>query len=232
MPAMRRTRKQNESLEGPTDAELVERVLAGEGRAFGDLYRRHGEKVARFVRFRVRNRESAEDLTQEIFVRALRGLSDLKNRERFGPWLMRIAHNLVCNFYRNTANRPSTTSLDADPDEGEPVVVVATDDPGPDIETRITAAQLLDRAGGLPESQQEVLSLRFVAGLSLKETADLMGRSENAVKQLQYRAMVELRDRVLAEASREPAGRAAEPSRGSAESTQGQVLGPPPGEPT
>jgi RNA polymerase sigma-70 factor (ECF subfamily) len=186
-----------EAAAAASDGALVTRTLAGDGRAFGELHARHAPRVARFVRFRVNDPESAEDLTQEIFMRAVRGLAALEDPELFGGWLLRIAHNLVCNFWRSTASRPRTVSIDAPPDASwseraaEPAVR-----PIGDVESRVAADEILARAAALTELQQEVLSLRFVAGLSLRETADILGRSENAVKQLQYRAVTELRQRL------------------------------------
>ncbi len=80
--------------------------------AFGALYERHLEKVFRFVTFRVADRSTSRDLTQDVFLSVLKGLGGLRRSDRFDVWLMRIAHNRVLNHYRSRSRRLSESELD------------------------------------------------------------------------------------------------------------------------
>ncbi len=172
--------------------QLVRRAVHGEEGAFGQLYERHVEGVFNYVYFRVREEALAEDLTQDVFVRAFRGISGLRSQERFVAWLMRIAHNRVLNHWRDQSARPLPDALSAG---GEPGAVAAntTPDPIEDLETRLTADAVLAATGELTDLQQQVIALRFVKGLSVAETAAIMQRSQSAVKNLQHHALVALR---------------------------------------
>ena len=186
---MRESRAQAE-----LDNGLVERAIAGERKAFAALYEAHVDQVYRFIRFRVSDEHEAADLTQDVFVRAFRGVGGLRQPNRFGAWLMRIAHSLVLNHRRSASRRPRTVELPNDepdapnlPSEDEPR------DPTDRVVDRVSAQEVLAAVAGLTDSQQQVIALRFVAGLTLAETADVVGRTEDAVKKLQRRGLATLR---------------------------------------
>ena len=176
--------------EASPERRLVARAVAGERGAFGQLYQRHVGRVYRYVAFRVHDMTLAEDLTQEIFINAYRALADLERPDRFGAWLMAIARNRVLNHWRAAGRAPDLAEPDGD---GDPLDLVPADDALAALEARVAAEDLLAGAGALIELQQEVLALRFVAGLDVATTAELMGRSENAVKNLQFHALAALR---------------------------------------
>ncbi len=169
--------------------------MRGERGAFGLLYQRHVERVYNFVVFRVRDTAVAEDLTQEVFINALRGISSLDHPERFVPWLLAIAGNRIRNHWRSASRRPNLAEPDA---AGDPLDAVTGDDVMADLEARVAAEDLLSGAARLTDLQREVLALRFVAGLSVAETAMLMRRSEGAVKNLQHHALASLRRHLAA----------------------------------
>lgn len=183
----------------PADAlaeqHLVARAVRGERGAFGTLYQRHVERVFHFVVFRVRDVSVAEDLTQEIFVNALRGIGTLDHPERFAPWLVAIARNRVRNHWRTVSRGPEVVEPE---DTDDPFAGVADEDPFAAVEARAAAEDLLAGAARLSDLQHEVLSLRFVAGLSVAETAFLLERTENAIKNLQHHALANLRRHVAA----------------------------------
>ncbi|HEY2379578.1 MAG TPA: sigma-70 family RNA polymerase sigma factor [Terriglobia bacterium] len=150
---------------------------------FADLYETHFERVYAFVVRRVQDRHEAEDLTSEVFHHALANLSRFEWRGvPFAVWLYRIAANVIAD--RGRRLKPT-------------VDVEAADDLDrsrwQEIERRATLFQLVER---LPEDQRSVVLKRFVEQKSIKEIAAEIGRSEGAVKQLQFRALESLRARV------------------------------------
>jgi len=180
------------------DHDLIDRAVRGEPGAFGQLYQRHAERVFRYVSFRVRDAQQAEDLTQEIFVSAFRGVGTLADGDRFVAWLLAIARNRLLNHWRSAARRPSSVELDA---TGEADSMPAEDALAV-LDERVSAEALLAGASRLTALQEEVLALRFVSGLSVSETAASMGRSENAVKNLQHHALAALRRHIEASDAR------------------------------
>lgn len=194
------------------EAELVRRAARGEPGAFGPLYRLHLDAVYGYLRFRVRDEALAEDLTQDVFLSALRSIGRLRDPERFGPWLIRIAHNRVVSHWRRRGARPEAPAA-LDGSDGLDQSPALHEDPIAPAELRLEARGLLSAAAGLTELQQEVLALRFVAGLSVAETAGLMGRSRGAVKNLQHHALKGLRRRLDAAEEAARQARAGESAR-------------------
>lgn len=198
----------------PADADdraLVRRTLGGEKGAFGQLYERHADRVFRYLLFRTRDADLAHDLAQDVFLSALKGLPGLQHPERFEGWLLRIAHNRLVNHWARRANRPDVQSLDATADEDTGrtspsrfIPEPAAEDAGQSrVDTRLQVQALL--AGRLNPTQREVLALRFAAGLSLRETAEIVGCTESAARQHQYRALLAIRRGIKAEAGAEQA---------------------------
>jgi len=186
-----------------TDADLVRRVLGGDPAAFGPLYDRHIDRVYRYVHYRVREPELAGDLTHDAFENAIKGLPTLADPDRFGAWLMRIAHHRVVNHWVAANRRAPPVPLDDGDDRpglgddgAAEAGLAAADDVQAIIEQRLSMASVLTEADRLTEAQQHVLGLRFAAGMTLREASDAMGVSEDAVKQLQHRALAQLRKRL------------------------------------
>lgn len=175
------------------ERQWVARAVRGEPGAFGQLYRQHVDRVYHYVYFRVRDERLAEDLTQDVFVNALRGVASLRDEEKFVNWLLRIAHNRVSNHWRARAAGPDWAELAAQDADESPPDLAAEDEALSRVERREDAAGLLARVAELTELQRQVIALRFVAGLSVAETAELMQRSDNAVKNLQHHALRALR---------------------------------------
>ncbi|MFG1775146.1 ECF subfamily RNA polymerase sigma factor, BldN family [Micromonospora sp. NPDC049051] len=167
---------------------LVERAQAGESEAFGLIYDRYVDTVFRFVYFRVGNRQLAEDLTSDTFLRALKRIGSFTWQGRdLGAWLVTIARNLVADHFKSGRYRLEVTTgdvLDADREdrgpEGSPEAAVVE---------HITNVALLSAVKQLNPEQQECIVLRFLQGFSVAETARTMGKNEGAIKALQYRAV-------------------------------------------
>lgn len=177
----------------PTDAAagvwvLVERAQAGDAEAFGQIYDRYLDTVFRFIYFRVGNRQLAEDLTSDTFLRALKRIGSFTWQGRDpGAWLVTIARNLVADHFKSGRYRLEVTTgdvLDADREdrgpEGSPEAAVVD---------HITNVALLTAVKQLNPEQQECIVLRFLHGFSVAETAQAMGKNEGAIKALQYRAV-------------------------------------------
>jgi RNA polymerase sigma-70 factor, ECF subfamily len=164
--------------------ELVAAAQQGDQNAFGQLYDRYVDVVFRFVLFRVGDRPLAEDLTSETFLRALRRISSVSYQGRdVGAWFVTIARNLVLDHVKSSRYRLEMTTAD--------ILDSSADDRGPEQEVveEATATELMRCVAQLGRDQQECIMLRFMQGLSVSETASVMGRNEGAVKALQHRAV-------------------------------------------
>ena len=164
--------------------DLVERAQSGEAEAFGRLYDHYSDTVYRYIYYRVGGRATAEDLTSETFLRALRRIGTFTWQGRdFGAWLVTIARNLVADHFKSSRFRLEVTTgemLDANEVERSPEESV--------LESLANSA-LLEAVRKLNPQQQECVTLRFLQGLSVAETARVMGKNEGAIKTLQYRAV-------------------------------------------
>jgi RNA polymerase sigma-70 factor (ECF subfamily) len=165
---------------------LIERAVAGDPEAFGELYVRHLDGIYRYVFYKVSSEKRAEDLTEQIFLKAWEAMDGYRLRGYpFSSWLYRIAHNTVVDHYR--------TQKDEDP--LDPVAFRLADDSlGPE-ETLIKkrqVSQLLSALRHLSEEKQELIILRFVEGLSHARVAQILGKSEGACRVMQHRALNEL----------------------------------------
>ena len=163
---------------------LVELARGGDKEAFGELYDHYQSSVYRFLYYRVGTAQTAEDLTAETFFRALRGMSAFRWQGKdFGAWLMTIARNLAADHFKAGRTRlefatEDTHTLDS-----------TTDGPESEVLAQLTNESLLRALRDLPTEQRECLIMRFLQGLSIAETADVLGRSTGAIKQLQLRGV-------------------------------------------
>jgi RNA polymerase sigma-70 factor (ECF subfamily) len=163
---------------------LVELARAGDADAFGMLYDHYHVAVYRFVYYRVGSVALAEDLTSETFFRALRGMGSFRWQGKdFGAWLTTIARNLTTDHFKAGRTRLEHVTEDMSPHDG------SIEGPETTVLTSLTNQALLAALKKLPHEQQECLVMRFLQGLSIAETAKVLGRSDGAVKQLQLRAV-------------------------------------------
>lgn len=173
------------------DEVLVHEAIEGNQSAFAELYDRHFDKIYRYVYLKVSNRAEAEDLTQEVFLKALRAIGSYKWRQiPFSSWLFRIAHNEVIDYYRKTGRRELVQFNNNVHDMKEDPVLVA--------EHSFEKEKLMAALQKLSPAQREVISLRFGSELSIAEVAKTLGKREGTVKALQFSATVALR-KILAE---------------------------------
>jgi len=176
---------------------LVDRARAGDVDAFGELYDLHQAPVYRMLLKQTRSHALAEDLTSETFFRALRSLPTSQVRGDYvTAWLMRIARNLAVDFFKAKQNR---FELPVDPHDHPGGRQEVVDGPETEVLASLGHATLLRAVGDLPANQRTCITARFLDDLSIAETALLMGCSEGAVKQLQYRGIRNLADRLRSE---------------------------------
>jgi RNA polymerase sigma-70 factor (TIGR02952 family) len=163
---------------------LVRQAQEGDAEAFGRLYDRYVTIVHRYAYHRVGDRATAEDVTSETFVRALRRIDSLSFQGRdVGAWLVTIARNIILDHVKSSRYRLEVTTADMrDADR-------ATDGPEDAVVQHLTNRELLACVQQLGSEQQECIVLRFIHGLSVSETAEIMGKKDGAIKALQHRAV-------------------------------------------
>jgi RNA polymerase sigma-70 factor (ECF subfamily) len=165
---------------------LVNQAKTGDAWAFGRLFDHYQLPVYRFIASRVRRPTDAEDLTQLVFVKALEALPRYESRGiPFGGWLFRLARNAVIDFVRTSHEHADLAeSVDRAGTEAGPDELVVT-------------RQEIDAVGAalatLTHDQRDAIALRFFAGLSAREAAEVMGKQEGTVRGLQFRAIAALR---------------------------------------
>jgi RNA polymerase sigma-70 factor (ECF subfamily) len=176
--------------EAPTPArkrELDEQFTA--------LYKAHLRDVYSYSYYRVGNHHDAEDLTEQTFLQAYRHF-ERAQRESQGrplrPWLIRIAHNLAANYYRDRSRKPQTALDDAgvlaEPHTTETLV-----------EHRDDLKRILEKVQDLPDDRREALIMRFALGMDNREIARALGRTDGATKVLLHRAIRQLEELVKKE---------------------------------
>ena len=177
------------SAEREEDAALARRAGRGEAEAFGVLYDRYVDQVYRYTFYRVRNEAEAEDVTSEVFMRALRAIPKYEPRQAFLAWLYWIARNAIIDRSRRQASRKQVSFEDAlahpnadqvvNPDEG----LVAGSD----------ATAVRRAMQQLTPLQQEILVLRYVEGFDTKTISKLVGKRDGTVRGIEFRALNALR---------------------------------------
>ncbi len=190
-----------------SDDAVLQRASQGDNIAFGVLYERYVGRIFNYVYYRTGSASDAEDLTARVFFRAMRHIGSYTNRGLpFSAWLYRIAHNLVANWHRDNSRRKEIPLDEAisfrTPAEHPESSVV-------DLEER---ERLLKVIRCLPDDRQQLLILKFVDHFSNAEIAQIMGRTEGAVKSLYHRTLLSLRSEyrlIFPEADLEPAARMA-----------------------
>lgn len=170
------------------ESQTDERSKRQLDRDFSELYRAHLRDVYSYAYYRVGNHHDAEDLTEQTFLQAYRHFERAmreSNGRPLRPWLIRIAHNLAANHYRDRSRRPSSSIEDT----AEPAAVHTTEEL---VEGRDELGRVLAGVERLPEDRREALVMRFTLGMDNREIARAMGRSEGATKVLIHRAIKQL----------------------------------------
>jgi RNA polymerase sigma-70 factor (ECF subfamily) len=176
--------KEAASPPGGVDEKLLIEAAQRDPRCFADLYEANFERVYAFVSRRVHRRADAEDVTAEVFQQALASLQKFQWRGvPFAAWLYRIAANAIADRWQSASREQGTVAADDPPDAQAQMDAEAID----------RRAQLYRLVNTLPAEQRRVIEMRFAEEKSIREIAGALKRSQGAVKQLQFRAIKNLR---------------------------------------
>ncbi len=172
------------------ELKLIRRVQAGDAEAFEKLMLAHEKAVFNLALRMTENREDAEDVSQEAFLKAYRSLSDFRGESKFSVWLYRIVSNVCLDFLRRKRRRPSA-SLTVEDDEGEEVQWDVPDErytPERLLERKLTQEAVRKGLAALPENQRKILLLREIKGLSYEEIGEVLDLDPGTVKSRIFRA--------------------------------------------
>ena len=176
-----------------TDSEisrLVERVISGDLEAFGQIYGIYRDQIYRYVFYQVRDRMTAEDLTEEIFMKAWGSMGKQKKQVRtFSSWLYRIAHNHIIDYFRTRRQHESLDETIPDASAG----------PLEEVEARLMQQQLAESLSCLLPQQRQTIILKFIEELDNCEIARIMQKRPGAVRVMQMRALEKLRQKLGSE---------------------------------
>ena len=165
-------------------ANLVKEAASGNFKAFGELYSIYLDRIYRYVFYQVNDMMTAEDITEEVFVKAWKAIGTCKGKEEtFSSWIYRIAHNHLINTLRTMKKCISIEEVELTDHKQE-------------VETNVEHQELLEAIKSLPENQKQVITLKFVEGFDNREIGKIMGKREGAIRVLQMRALKELRKKL------------------------------------
>ncbi|MBI3978592.1 MAG: sigma-70 family RNA polymerase sigma factor [Chloroflexi bacterium] len=171
------------------DERLVRQTQEGDPEAFGALYEQYFGRIYRYAAFKLGDPPEAEDVTEQVFLRALESIGKYEHRGLpFSAWLFRIAANLVVDVVRRRQRRPAVPLDDT--------IVSWFPDPAVTVELALDVEAVAVAYRQLTDLQQQVIGFRFVAGLSVAETAAALGRTEGAIKAAQHGALASLQRRL------------------------------------
>ena len=175
-----------------TDSELIIEILSGSQAAMEILVRRHYEAVFAYVYRQIGNYHTASDVTQDVFIKMMKGLTKYRERDKFKSWLFRIAVNCCHDNYRCAIDRTSReVDLNADLSDAQSDIW--------DIFSKSAQNEYIQEVlDSLPEFQKEVVLLRFYHDLKIKEIAVIIGIGEASVKSRLYQSLEKLKKRLLA----------------------------------
>ena len=170
----------------PEDQRIFDGLRNLDPQIVSATYDRYFAEVYRFIRYRLNDDAVAEDITSDVFVRLLEASrAGRAPQTNLRAWLLSTAAHIVTDHLRRHYRRPTETLAEDVPDGG-------TSDPSADYEQQERERRLKTALAQLTEEQQSVITLRFSEGLSLEETASIMKKNINAIKQLQFRALAAL----------------------------------------
>ena len=178
----------------PSDIDdgTIELARTGDQQALAAVYDWYLPRVYRYILSRLGDVAEAEDLTEDIFLRMLGAIADYKRTGvPFSAWLFRIARNHLVSYYRKNGNRKA--------DALQETMADSRHDPASIVETQLILGEVAEAVQRLPDAQRDVIALRFAVGLSIAETAQVLGKRQGNVKALQHKAVTRLQKILVAE---------------------------------
>ncbi len=170
-------------MERKREQALIRLAQRGDAQAFAELYRAYVDNIYRYIYFRVNAVPVAEDLTADVFMKALEGLPGYQDRATpFLGWLYRIAHARLIDYYRRSRHAGQHEDIDS-------IELGAEHDLDGPLVSEHQSEHMRTALRTLTPEQQQVVILRFVEGRSIEETAELLGKTEGAIKTMQHRAL-------------------------------------------
>lgn len=177
--------------------KIVALAVEGQPSAFGSLYEHYQPQIYRFIFLKVGSKDEAEDLTHQVFLNAWTGIAKYKHRGfPFSSWLYQIARNQVVDHYRSKKDAISIEEMDPDTLKEQ----FGTEG----LDTALELERVMKAVRTLKTEYQDVLILRFVEDMTIKDVASALGKTEGAVKLLQHRALKILKDTLGEESPEEP----------------------------
>lgn len=169
------------------EEDIIKQAVGGDSSAFGALYDHYHAMIYRFVMVKVGRREEAEDITHQVFLSAWQNVKTYRHRGHpFSSWLYQIARNQVIDHYRSA-------KIDVSLENVDPEYFAAPAIAHFDLGTKLEMEKVRLAIEQLKSDHQDVIIMRFVEDMALKETAEILGKSEGAVKLIQHRALKELK---------------------------------------
>lgn len=163
---------------------LVKQAQTGDQAAFAALYDEFAQRLYAFIRIKVKSTEQAEDILQEVFLKAWVGCKTLEIKDlNFSAWLYRVTANTINDFYRKTYREPTTVSIE------EAAEVAGIDDPANNASRRLEKRVIVQTLDKLPPHYKQVIELRFLQDFSIADTADILGHNSVTVRVWQHRAI-------------------------------------------
>jgi RNA polymerase sigma-70 factor, ECF subfamily len=167
--------------------DLVAEIKKGNTEAFAEVYDLYSDRIFRFVKLKVSNQSQAEDIVQDVFVKAWKGCESLPlDKLQFSSWLYKIASNTVNDYFRKMYRTPDISPLESGMELASGQSIEA------EVNMTFDLARVRDALSGLPSQYRQVLELRFSQDFTIAETADILGKSSLAVRLLQHRALNKL----------------------------------------
>ncbi len=164
--------------------QLVSKVKQGDSDAFGLIYDQFVQRIFRYIRLKIQDRQVAEDILQDVFLKAYQGIYKLKTEDlNFSAWLYRIASNTINDYFREKYRKPETLEIDENFDIAGCVSLQKELEIKFDIENAKKAFELLSPL------HKQVLELRFIQEFSPEETAKILHKSNLAIRLIQFRAL-------------------------------------------
>ena len=174
-----------------SEDSLVRRAVQRDREAFASLYDKHVERIYKHIYYLVSNKSDAEDITQEVFIRAWKYIDKYRyTGAPFAAWLMKIARNLIADHYKARKKVDRLVELEACSQAGETNPEAVT-------EASLNRSYVRKAILKLKGEKRKVIIMHFIDGFSYKEIAKLLNKSEGAVRVIQYRALNDLRSMLM-----------------------------------